>query len=811
MQRTHHVFSIDLEEVFAVTQECENYGDGRMKLKGLARFDDCSAYGIAAEAHKELVRKEIRKLADTSTREGPYLFDSKGLLLKGSLADFEDAESILDQIFCNFAIITHDNVQIGMWNTNGRLLEDAIKLFKKSRETLLSRFGGDNDTVEGGEPVILEPPERNRTLYNALLDYILGCVGRLVLRSATSRRWVKYSLAVLALWAVKLKLAAYEPSRYAKQSISNGEDVVDRLAEMHGSKRLVFLKVHVKNRDGNGDDEEKEQQHDTLSTNTSLKTFYYETQLFFRCHLERLVQYSIDSILDVNNLQKGINSASFEACALVYKAGLEGILTAVNQDRFGSVTFSSVPMVISNLYSGMLLLRSNVEAIQSRNRDFIESGRAQSKSVAATVKWYWPEKRGKVDELRDQTTLLYSMDDILSVAILQGLATLYGAHRMMSMIRMVSSGSTQNDPTLPFSPPPKSFQAMFHIISEDCSMSHRQAKLQQLKDDDVQFISSSPLRHGIRGMSFLAIQITLKKILFRKVLTSNLAGTNLMDVDKAGATSKAEERARQILMEYKTQKQKMDTWIVSEESITIRCRVYVITVISIALMVVCGSLAIPFVVQNAIRGVDPFQFATFAWVTMGFFLIIAKSRYVSEWPWHHFLHGKIVCKSVSDVRDVSGINDQMIIMNLLHGERENILITRGPFNGMFSRKSDGSSGFSIDQPVKLSTMLASGFIVLKVANEAGEHLICGDVRKGTEVGQFHTDETDKYLAYKGLDTDAGDAEPDVESSSQDFNDNRVAQKETRERGQDRKVFLLKKEEFWFKKVVGIYVRDSLFG
>jgi len=494
-----------LEEIFAVTQEHEKYGDGRMKLKGLTRFDDCYAYGISAEAHKELVRKEISKLADAATREGPYLFDSQGLLLRGSLADFEDAESVLDQIYCNFTIITHDNAQIGMENTIGGVLETAIESFKKSRETLLSRFGGADDTVEGAEPLILEPPERNRTLYHALSDYILGCVGRLVLRSATNRRWVKYSLAVLALWAVKLKLAAYYPSRYAKQSISNGEDVVDRLAEMHGSKRLVFLKVNVKKRDGNGDDEEKEKQHDTLSTNTSLKTFYYETHLFFRHYLRNFVQYAIDSILDVKNLQKGISSASFEACTLVYKAGLEGILTAVNQDRFGSVTFSSELMDISNLYSGMLLLRTNVEAIQSRNRDLTKSGQALSKSVAATVKWDWPAKYGKKDEttqMRDQTTFLYSMDDILSVAIMQGLATLYSAHRMTGMIRMVSSGSTKKDPILPFSPPPKSFQAMFHIISEDCSRSQRQAKLQHLEDLDVQPIPYSPVRHGIRGTSF---------------------------------------------------------------------------------------------------------------------------------------------------------------------------------------------------------------------------------------------------------------------------------------------------------------------
>ncbi len=105
-----------------------------------------------------------------------------------------------------------------------------------------------------------------------------------------------------------------------------------------------------------------------------------------------------------------------------------------------------------------------------------------------------------------------------------------------------------------------------------------------------------------------------------------------MEQEASGAASKTEERARQILIKYKMHKQKMDTWIISEDSITIRCQLYVVTIISIAVIVVCGSMSVPFVVRDAISGVDPFQFATFAWVTMGFFVVIAKSRYVSEWP-----------------------------------------------------------------------------------------------------------------------------------------------------------------------------------
>lgn len=44
-----------------------------------------------------------------------------------------------------------------------------------------------------------------------------------------------------------------------------------------------------------------------------------------------------------------------------------------------------------------------------------------------------------------------------------------------------------------------------------------------------------------------------------------------------------------------------------------------------------------------------------------------------------------------------------------------------------------SEGFAIDEPVQLSTMLASGFVILKVASHHGEHLICLDARKRSGV------------------------------------------------------------------------------
>ena len=284
----------------------------------------------------------------------------------------------------------------------------------------------------------------------------------------------------------------------------------------------------------------------------------------------------------------------------------------------------------------------------------------------------------------------------------------------------------------------------------------------------------------------------------------------------------AAARTSKILDLYAKMKSKMDQWVIAEESVTINCRRYVNAVIGIAIILVCGSMSIPFIVGTRIRGVDPFQVTTFAWVITGFISVLAKSRYVSEWPWHDFLRGRVVCRSVKDVCDVTGIDSQMVLLNLLHEERLNTLRTKGPYNGMFGRRADDANAFAIDEAVELSTMLASGFVLLKVLNEFGEHLICLDVRKGTSGqapekgvwGEFLAClDIGKDIMYDTLD------QPQEQEDSQDEKKKKkkkktTTKKSTRQRKgktSEEKVKKLGRVSFRWNKVLGLYVNDSKFG
>lgn len=140
----------------------------------------------------------------------------------------------------------------------------------------------------------------------------------------------------------------------------------------------------------------------------------------------------------------------------------------------------------------------------------------------------------------------------------------------------------------------------------------------------------------------------------------------------------------------------------------------------------------------------------------------------------------------------------MILNKLLYNELDTLMVTKGPYNGMFSRKvrMPETEGFSIDVPSHLSTLLASGLIILKVLSLNGEHLIVLDVRKGTALDwAVHEAVNTEYLSCQDLD-------------KRDFEDE--DEEEINPLGTPRVLFLLRRK-VTYTKVLGLYVSNSSFG
>jgi len=190
-----------------------------------------------------------------------------------------------------------------------------------------------------------------------------------------------------------------------------------------------------------------------------------------------------------------------------------------------------------------------------------------------------------------------------------------------------------------------------------------------------------------------------------------------------------ENKASKLFKEYKARTSELNSWAISEETVRVHTQKYSFLILLVAITIILGTLSVPFLVGQRIKGVDPFQFVTFSWLLAGAFLIGAKSRYVEEWPWHDFLRGQILCRSVSELAAASRIKKQTVLLYLLHNEFKNPLLFRGPYHGAFTnRAGSGGKGFNIDVPLEHATALAAGFIVLKVWSESGEYLLLHDSR-----------------------------------------------------------------------------------
>jgi hypothetical protein len=699
-----------------------------------------------------------------------------------------ELSNLADQINSNFAILKNDNARHVLQHCPSRLYR-AVSAFTRSRRTLYARYKQDLDKVLGSRPKTLEPPNRNKEAYFALVDYITGTVARLVTRSAYSAGgyWENHALAILAQWAMKLKVLSYNPAHYAAIALEDGEVMIATQVEESRTKRELAILVPV------AETANEFTSVNALDQETDITTRYYEENFLIRNRMENILRNALAALYASES--SGNSASYFELSTLVYQTGIEKTLTVLANDRDGDYSASSDPAHVKCTFTAFEQLLSNALVLQAKER-------TRDTENEVLVRWEWSEgyNCGRYPTGQFSTS---TSDELVSMLVPLGLSSIYTAYTVDLLVQLASTGTDEDDPILQFEPPPAGLKTEFTVSTAEYCRRLRKVLASDSNDPEVRSIPRSPLKRGIRGLCYALFDIVAQ-------LTLHLAGTKIGPMLKQSEESptEAEARAERMQKEYDMGRKQMEKWIISEDSVTIRCRLYVAIVLVSVAFLVCGGMAVPFAVGTRIRGVDPFQIATFSWVIGGFIVVLAKSRYVAEWPWHDFLRGRVVCRSVKDVTEVTGVRSQMVLLNLLHDERNNTLTTRGPYNSMFGRSSKDAGGFSIDEPVFLSTMIASGFIILKVLNEKGEHLVCMDVRKGSPgdtpvKGDFGT-----YLAYIDIGKDSiatGEKEKDDVDSVVNFVTRKSKDKETD------KVLRLTPVNFRWTKVLGIYIRDSKFG
>lgn len=322
--------------------------------------------------------------------------------------------------------------------------------------------------------------------------------------------------------------------------------------------------------------------------------------------------------------------------------------------------------------------------------------------------------------VQKETHELRDMNDIITIMVLLAMATPVVSGRFKRFLDMFYLTADADDVVRPF--PEVPFNAFVRMYTNDFETARRR-------------------RHPT---DVLKLAEAVNSGLFSRTSLLNTGGANDADT-------------RKRVQELKRSNELMDGWTYTEDAVVVQCRMYVSIVAAGGSVLVAGGLAIGLCLNDRLRGVDPFNITVYAWALAAFIVLVCKAILVENWSWSDFLHGCVKCRSVTELKAVTGIGDQLIIAKLLHDEQESVLKTRGPYNHVFLRKlggqaagksngdgggmlpatgsggDGGGGGFSIDVPVTTKTLLLSGLSMLKVETPLGHALVCLDARRGTEL------------------------------------------------------------------------------
>lgn len=199
--------------------------------------------------------------------------------------------------------------------------------------------------------------------------------------------------------------------------------------------------------------------------------------------------------------------------------------------------------------------------------------------------------------------------------------------------------------------------------------------------------------------------------------------------------------------QYRRFQRTMNSWHMSDKDVMVLCNVFVLSAVGIFLLIVVVGLVILFTFRKGISGVDRSNILIFLWTIAVFGIGLSKSWYTNDWTWHDFIHRQLPCKGVQELSRVTGVDEQIILMYLLRKDNKQFYTT-GEYNSLFQRRAPESQrrlkdeaaknnlhrvdGFAIDCPLKLSTLLACGFLVFMVEREDGVYLVCIGGKKTNE-------------------------------------------------------------------------------
>ncbi|KAF2731924.1 hypothetical protein EJ04DRAFT_554380 [Polyplosphaeria fusca] len=697
-----------------ILKEAYDFSQYRVNSTGVdevSKLESLQRHGVKDEDYKELLQAEIQRLADTVSSEDPLIFDSEGLLDQTDKPSYEALSAVATWAKWSCSTVRlEDTASIIEHHPFPKVFHSCFPLLK-IRYNEVHQLCADK-VVKGRLP---QPQDRHRKLYFKLVDYASGILARILVRVTKSHGLNLTVLALLAKLVVRVKFTMKDLEKNGAKALACADEAITAYREAETETQVIsFLQDGA---EGKGVEEVRVRMLDG-DPSADLAA------LGWQIHREVIgLLFSAAIMSTCTSNYRGQDSEKFHHHAVVYETGSDGSLVLVTESSNNAVYTSSRKGDLNVCAVGLSLAKQNIEKLflDKKTNQAIEPRRPDTSDVdecIISLKWDDKEPRHKISKnLKHWRTT--KIDSVVSVLLPLSFVSSVTASLIDDLMATVTTYSIRTEPVQKLEN--KSFQARISVQS-----SVDKASQQRFETQDATTLSLSEC--GIIGSLKAGACIGPRG-------AGTLRDSGAVD---GGSVQPGSHLAPAILNQNGQDDHRMREWVFSATSVTVKCRRFVIGTLLVCSILIIGALIMPFFVQNRIPGVDPFQITLFIWLVVGVILVAAKGRYVREWPWHDFVHGRVVCHSVVDLADVTGVDTQAIILKLLSDEHSTTLVTTGPYNGMFSRCAEANAaGFSINSPVHLTTMLASGFILLKVLSMEGEHLISLDARKKAVADYAH--------------------------------------------------------------------------
>jgi len=754
-------------------------------FKNLPRYDDLTVHGEIDDDDEEHrikieIDRIIKHIQNQDLQESLLDLDNQ----VGSMVSqdaLEDIAIIADEITINLEICIFDAAitairQLGPHRQSSRLndfvTEDALMEARNSSQVLIREHVG-SDTV-------IPRPQRNlniahdrRRLYLTLLDYFTVLLGRFLVNSAEGDIWVHKCLGMLARMTVKLKSIGQDATEHAKRSIRNAEDIITALEykqeeEKESGGRLEALRSGKKD----GTSSSNEGFIDIVDA-TMPTVMYHTEQLRTRCHLAVIVRRLLDGFSQRKKVSHW-TPFTFELNTIVRAATTvsdddEVPLYLISDDRHKSISISDQTTLLRICYPSYQLLLYNLLAMEKRDEAAHPkpSQRSRSRdsadSTGATLDWAFNCEPEGLTGFSDEATKVMSSSScaflhrdiqdpedyvsILAPLLLGSEPVARAAFHLMTTM-MICRGTEKGIRLYRRG----HFEAMFTFR---CMVGQA---INEPPEDDVIALSSFRnigWQSRQNGDSEASSGKVGSKLRYKQLFRSSSSGK---DVEAANSESSLGPEDFLGIQDaeaiYRRYKNSMKSWRMSDKVVMVYCNTFVFSAIGLFLAIVIIGLVILFRFGKTLAGVDRSNILIFLWTTAVFGIGLSKSWYTKDWTWHDFIHRQIPCKSVQELCRVTGVDEQVIMMYLLRNDHKQFYTT-GEYNSLFRRRTQGRSkesntrpskndtvqlkndlesldGFAIDCPLKLSTLLACGFLVFMVGSEDGVHLICIGGKKWNE-------------------------------------------------------------------------------